>query len=178
MREPEVSLRILDGCGEGLRELQRVLEEAPAYAEWLTGAPPGAAEARSLFNALPPGKSYEDKFVFGIHVDDAMVGCVDLVRGYPNEATAMLGLLLVSEKHQRKGIGRRSYPLVEECVRSWPRCERVRIGVVLANEPVLAFWRGIGFEPTGEVKPYRHGGVVSQIVVLERQVRDVPCVHE
>lgn len=172
MIQDVVTLRLLEGERTEMRELQRVLEEAPTYAHRITGVPPGHADAQSTCTVLPEGKSCEDKFVFGIYRGGAMVGCVDLIRGFPDSATALLGLLLVSENHQRQGIGRRAYALIEEFIRDWRTCDRVRIGVVRTNEAVLPFWTRLGFEPTGDVKPYRYGPVASETVVLEKRLAD------
>ena len=100
-----VTISLLKGEPAEMRELQRVIEEAPTYAHRITGTSPGPAEAQSTYTILPEGKSHEDKFVFGVYRAGGMVGCADLIRGYPDAATAVLGLLLVSENHQRRGIG-------------------------------------------------------------------------
>ena len=165
-----IAVRRLDGRPPELRELQRVLEEAPDYALRVTGAPPGDADAQSVFTALPAGKTFADKFVFAIDRDRELVGCADVIRGYPHPATAMLGLFLLSEKHQRRGIGCHAYCLLEEIVRSWGSCERMRIGVVRSNAQVIPFWTRFGFTPTGETRPYRHGAVASEVVVFEKRL--------
>jgi GNAT superfamily N-acetyltransferase len=170
--EDRVTLRLLHGEAGEMRELQRVLEEAPGYAHRVTGLPPGNADAESTYSALPEGKSYDDKFVFGIYDGPAMVGCADVIRGYPNPATAMLGLLLVSERYQRRGIGRRAYGLLEQLVRGWSGCDRVRIGVVRTNEAIIPFWIEQGFAPTGEVRPYRYASVASEVLVFEKRLPD------
>jgi GNAT superfamily N-acetyltransferase len=172
MLDEIVAIRLLEGEPQEMRELQRVVQEAPTYAHRVTGVPPGPAEAQSIYTVLPEGKSYDDKFVFGIHLGSEMVGCADLIRGYPDSATALLGLLLLSEKHQRKGIGRRAYVLLEEFIGGWGTCNRVRIGVVRANEEVMPFWSHLSFERTGEVKPYRCGSVQSETVVFEKRLPD------
>jgi len=172
MKAEGVTIRLLHGEPFEMRELQRVIEEAPRYAHRTTGVPPGQADAQSTYTALPEGKSYDDKFVFGIYLGNEMVGCADLIRGYPDSTTAILGLLLVSEAHQRHGVGRRAYSLIEQFVRIWETCDRVRIGVVQDNEDVIPFWSGLGFEPTGEVKPYRCGSVFSEILVLQKRLSD------
>lgn len=172
MSQEVVAIRLFEGKLGEMRELQRVLEEAPIYAHRITGVPPGRADAQSTYTVLPEGKSYNDKFVFGIYRSGDVVGCADLIRGYPDPATALLGLLLLSEKHQRQGIGRRAYALIEEFIRNWRTCDRVRIGVVRTNEAAIPFWTRLGFEPTGEVKPYRYGAVVSETIVLERRLTD------
>lgn len=165
-----ITIRLLYGAPSEMRELQRVIEGAPCYAHRITGVPPGQADAQSTYTALPEGKTYEDKFVFGIYLGSEMVGCADLIRSHPNPATALLGLLLVSEARQRQGVGRGAYSLIEEFVRTWKTCDRIRIGVVRTNEGVIPFWSKLGFEPTGEVNPYRYEAVSSETVVLERRL--------
>jgi GNAT superfamily N-acetyltransferase len=163
---PGISLRLLDGDPAVMSELQRVLEDAPAYAELVTGAPPGQADAQSTFSVLPPDKSYDDKFVFGVYRDARMIGCIDLIRGFPQPQTAHLGLLLIAESQQRRGHGTAAYHAVEDTIRRWGTCTEVRIGVVRTNAGVLPFWSRLGFVPTGEVKPYRYANVVSETVIL------------
>lgn len=170
MNAEAITIRLLHGEPFEMRELQRVIEEAPHYAHRITGVPPGQADAQSTYTALPEGKTYDDKFVFGIYLGTEMVGCADLIRSYPNSTTALLGLLLVSEVRQRYGIGGRAYSLIEQFVRAWQTCDRIRIGVVRTNEDVISFWSKLGFEPTGEVKPYRYGAISSETVVLERRL--------
>jgi diamine N-acetyltransferase len=168
MNAEAVTLRLLSGKASEMRELQRVIEGAPRYAHRITGVPPGQADAQSTYTALPEGKTYGDKFVFGICLGSEMVGCADLIRGYPKPATALLGLLLISERWQHRGVGTRAYTLIEELVRTWHTCDRVRIGVVRTNEEVIPFWSRLGFKPSGEVKSYRYGAVASETVILEK----------
>lgn len=170
MTDNTVSIRLLEGKPAEMRELQRVLEEAPTYAHRVTGVPPSRADAQSTYTVLPEGKSYDDKFVFGIYRQNEMVGCADLIRGYPNPATALLGLFLVSEKYQRQGVGRRAYTLLEDFIRNWGSCDAVRVAVVRINEDVMPFWTALGFEPTGEVKPYRYGSVASETVIFQKRL--------
>jgi GNAT superfamily N-acetyltransferase len=151
--------------------LQRVLEAAPSYAERVTGVPPGQADAQSMYSVLPPGKGYEDKFVFGIYLEKMMIGCADLIRGYPDEQTALLGLLLMAEPYQGKGFGKSAYRAIEDYIRHWgPDWKRVRIGVVRTNEEVLPFWTKLGFLRTGEVKPYRYSNISSETLVLSKEL--------
>jgi uncharacterized protein len=169
MAAPRVTLRLLRGDAREMAELQRVLEAGPTYAERITGAPPGRADAQSLYSVLPPHKGYEDKFVLGVYLDDTMIGCVDLIRGYPDEHTAHLGLLLLAEPYQGRGFGAAAYRAIEDYIRHWgPNWERLRIGVVRTNEEVLPFWTKLGFVRTGEVKPYRYSNVTSETLVLSK----------
>jgi GNAT superfamily N-acetyltransferase len=164
-----ISLRLLAGEPAEMQALQRVLEGAPRYAERVTGTPPGPADAQSTYSALPEGKTYEDKFVYGIYQGDAMIGCADVIRNWPRPGTTHIGLLLIAERHQRGGAGRAAYEAIEREARAWG-AKRLRIGVVATNQDVLPFWQRLGFAPTGEVKPWRYGPVVSEVQILEKGI--------
>jgi hypothetical protein len=55
-----LELRQLSGESHEMADLQRVLEQAPRYAQLVTGSPPGRADAQSTFTILPDGKTYAD----------------------------------------------------------------------------------------------------------------------
>jgi hypothetical protein len=106
---PVIGLGLLTGERAEMAALQRVLEGAPRYAERITGAPPGPADAQSTYTVLPEGKGYEDKFVYGVYAGGEMIGCADVIRGWPRPDTAHIGLLLIGARHQRGGYGRAAY---------------------------------------------------------------------
>lgn len=168
MASEQVTIRELEGEPAEMAELQRVIEEAPRFAHLITGAPPGSADAQSTYTILPEGKSYEDKFVFGVYADDEMVGCIDLVRGYPDSRTAWLGLLLISEKHQGRGLGARAHELIENVIRGWETCDRIRVAVVMTNDEVIPFLERLGYRATGERTPYRYGSIESERLTYEK----------
>jgi RimJ/RimL family protein N-acetyltransferase len=170
MTEPVVTLRILEGEPVDMAALQAVIEGAPVYAQLVTGASPGAADAQSVYTMLPPGKGYDDKFVLGIEADGAMVGCIDCIRGYPDASTAYVGLLLIAEKHRRRGLGRAACRALEACVSRWDGITRVRLGVLRTNEDARRFWLAQGFRATGETKPYRYGPIVTATLLFEKRL--------
>lgn len=96
-----------------------------------------------------------------------MVGCIDL-SGYPDAKTAWLGLLLISERHQRRGFGSRAHELVENVIQSWETCNRIRVAVVMTNEDVIPFFERLGYRPTGESTRYRYGSIESERLVYEK----------
>ena len=161
------TLRLLSGAPPEMAALQRVLESAPGYFRTVCGAPPGGAEAQSTFTALPEGRTYDDKFVWGLYSGEAMIGCADVIRGYPSRERAVIGLLLLAESWQRRGLGRAFAALLERAIASWPEIERLRIGVVASNDGALAFWRKLGYRETGETTT-PHSGFVREVIVLEK----------
>ncbi|HVP86589.1 MAG TPA: GNAT family N-acetyltransferase [Casimicrobiaceae bacterium] len=166
IRAEALTLRLLTGRPAEMAGLQCVFEAAPDYFALVNGAPPGRAEAQSTFTALPPNKTYEDKFVWGLYAGEAMIGCADVIRGYPVREKAVIGLLLLAQPWQRRGLGRAFAQLVEQAIGVWPEIERLRIGVVAVNEGALAFWRKLGYRETGEIKA--NPEFVREVVVLEK----------
>ena len=173
MNRRRVSVRRMARTPETLAIVQAVMEDAPQYSRLTTGSDAEPSAAANLFEALPPGKTSEHKYVLAVLLDGEPVGLADVIRGFPSPETAMLGLLLLSERHQGSGLGRSAYRLVEALVRTWPEVKQVRIGVVATNAKVLGYWQQMGFEATGETKPYVAGTVSSTVIVLER---DLPSV--
>jgi GNAT superfamily N-acetyltransferase len=157
---------LLTGQPAEMAALQCVLEAAPDYFLRVTGAPPGGAEAQSTFTALPEGKSYEDKFVWGLYAGEAMIGCADVIRGYPVRQKAVIGLLLLAQSWQRRGLGRGFAALIEQAIGAWPEIGQLRIGVVASNEGAVTFWRKLGYRDTGEIKS--NPEFVREVVVLEK----------
>ena len=81
----------------------------------------------------------------------------------------MLGLLIIREDYQGRGIGKQAYEEIEKFIRtSWPEITVVRIGVIATNEPAFPFWRGRGFKENGQRKPYRENEIISENVILEK----------
>ena len=162
-----MTLQLLTGQRAEIAALQRVLEAAPAYFLTVTGLPPGDAEAQSTFTVLPPGKSYSDKFLWGLYAGESMIGCADVIRGYPVREKAVLGLLLLAEPWQHRGLGSAFAALIEQVIGAWPEIERLRLGVAVSNTAALAFWRNLGYRETGEVKPPQPG-IVAEVQVFEK----------
>ena len=162
-----LELRPISADPVEIRALQRVLEATPRYFEITTGRPPGPAEAHTTFVALPRGKSPEEKYLYGLYRDGRMIGCVDVIRGYPVREKAVIGLALIEESMQRRGIGREMVRLTEREIAGWQEITTLRIGVLPGNADAMAFWRRMGFAETGEIKS-AGPSFVSDVVILER----------
>jgi GNAT superfamily N-acetyltransferase len=105
-----------------------------------------------------------------VYLDSELVGCADLLRGYPDQKTATLGLLLLSEQHQHRGLGVQAYSESEKVARSWPEVPVIRGTVIATNAIVLPFWRKMGFGDKGIRTPYRSGEVFSENIELEKSL--------
>ena len=131
-------------CSEDVAALFALFEQAPGYSLIVEGRLPRPEDARAALSQTPPGKAQKDKFFGGYWKDGALVGCMDLIRGYPEPDVAFLGLLLFSETHQGQGLGVSALEHIASLSRSW-RCAALRLAVIDKNERALAFWRREGF---------------------------------
>ncbi len=169
---PEVSLTRLVRCARDGEMLQAILEEAPGYSVAVTGLPPAADAGRALLEELPVGTDERNKYVFAVREGDELVGCADVLRGYPEPTTAFLGLLLIAESRQGEGLGRRVSSALESVMREWG-CTKVRLAVVESNECALGFWSAVGFVDTGERVDYQNGRVDSLLILMEKRLDQV-----
>ena len=153
--------------------LQAVMVDTPGYFNAIGAHQPddrGQAEAQAVLEDLPPGKSPDDKVVLGLWLDGALVGCADMVIGYPRPEVAFVGLLLVAEALQGCGLGTVAFG--ELARRAQERgCERMRLGVALGHTQAEHFWTRRGFSATGEVGRDLTGHSPRDILLFERPLR-------
>lgn len=117
--------------------------------------------------AFPPQISYEQKHYIGFFKEDRLIAVMDLLFGYPNEKTAFIGLFMMAESEQGKGVGT---GIIEECAAFLKRqgYDRIRLGFIKGNPQSEAFWRKNRFKPTGE----ESGRVKYTVVLMERNIQN------
>jgi ribosomal protein S18 acetylase RimI-like enzyme len=162
-RDPTERVFELTGCF-GVRldpsrapELQAFYEECRDYVELITGAPPAPNEAADLLAALPRGKTHDDKFVVGLFdAPGHLVGVLDVIRDYPEEAEWYLGLLLFGPTSRGRRLGERVYRRLED----WVTAEggrAIHLIVEEQNPRAIKFWQRMGFEVRGMGKRILRG---------------------
>lgn len=94
--------------------------------------------------ALPPNKSYDDKYYVGFFEGDSLVANMDLILGYPTEETAFIGLFMTNVRYQNKGVG--SDIIKDVCnYLKQSGYRKTRIGVDKGNPQSNSFWGKNGF---------------------------------
>lgn len=171
---PALHLRPLDA--HDLTSLQELLEADPGYARRVTGADPRPDEAAQLLSGRPPDVSPERKVVLGAFDDaEAMAAVIDVLRGWPDAATAHVGLLQVHGSRQRQGVGHRVHDLLLDWLRGWPEITRLRAAIVATNAPYAEpFWAAQGYQPTGKPKPYAAGDTTTEVTIWCRPYSSRP----
>ena len=163
-----VTLQRLAGTPADAAIVQRIYDAAPAYARSTTGAPGRPGAAQRTFAMLPDGCPPDAKHMHLILHDGEPAGFVDVIRGYPDDGSAYVGLFLLAETHHGRGVGRTAYEQLETLIGQWPGVRRIELSVLALNEPALGFWAAMGFSPTGKRTAYAEGRVKSENVFFSK----------
>lgn len=134
---------------EDVPALRGLVERCHAFMTLVYDAvEPDAAE--QILEGLPPDKTLEDKFVFGLYADGTkeLLGVLDAVRGFPEPDEWIIGMLLIDPDHRRAGLGARFVTAFEQWVRG-QGASGIRLVVQEQNPDALRFWQKQGYEVTG-----------------------------
>ncbi len=150
--------------------LQRLFEKCQDYMLLVDGHPAVPNAAVGEFQDRPPGKSIEDKFLFGI-VDshNELVGELDVLRAYPEEDTWWIGLLLLNPAVRSQGIGEKVLEGFVDYVRANDG-KAIMLGVVAENKSAYRFWIRMGFEWVFDREPQHFGRKTHIVQVMRRTV--------
>lgn len=94
--------------------------------------------------ALPPNKSYDDKYYVGFFEGDSLVANMDLILGYPTDETAFIGLFMTNVRYQNKGVGS---DIIKDVCNYLKQLgyRKARIGGDKGNPQSNSFWKKNGF---------------------------------
>ncbi|HEY1393343.1 MAG TPA: GNAT family N-acetyltransferase [Methylibium sp.] len=109
----KIELRRIEAGPETEAAVQRVCEAAADYMLRISG--------------LPPGKSYEDKFTYGVFEGNKMVGCAELIRGWREPDSAHIGLLPLVPEARGRGTGGQAVAALEREARAWRAAARASL---------------------------------------------------
>lgn len=161
-----VTVRPIAASADNEAAVQALHERSADYVLRVWGLPPDPNSGREFFERLPPGRAPEHKHTLGVFDGERLAGCIDLVRGWPDEATAVIGLLLLEPAARGQGVGRVAYGAIEAQVRAWPEIRWLRAVVLQTNDVARPFWERLGFRANGQTRPHEAGTVKTTAVVL------------
>ena len=157
-------LRELDEADLG--DLQALFERCADFYELQDEPQPTTTAARDEWDSVPDGTPPDHKHILGLYTP-GLAGIVELVRDWPRAGTWNIGLLLLEPAARRRRAGTQLVAAVD----AWAAgagAATLRISVVPANEPAMAFWRGLSFRPVPAV------GAHPTAIALERPVARHP----
>ncbi len=120
---------------------------------------------RQDMQAVPEGKSPEDKYYLGFFKAGRLIAVMDLISGYPDQETAFIGFFMMNMDMQGQGAG--SHIIEEVCACLNKYFSYIRLGYVKSNEQSRHFWQKNGFMPTGIVTKT----AAYDIVVMQKNLR-------
>ena len=97
--------------------------------------------------ALPPGKSDGDKFYVGYFSESELIAIMDLIFSYPAQKIAWIGLFMMNQRHQNRGIGSK---IIGECAMHLKHLgfESIQLALAKGNPQSEAFWqKNVLFQP-------------------------------
>ncbi|MBB5193533.1 GNAT superfamily N-acetyltransferase [Silvimonas terrae] len=124
--------------------VQQVFDAAPDFSMQTEGRLPAPGDGQQALDALPPDFDYANKFVFALEMDGKTLGVADLLRGYPAEHCAFLGLLLFAQPYQGQGLGKLALAQLLDLARAWG-CQEMQLGVIASYERAMRFWQARQF---------------------------------
>ena len=125
-------------------ELFALLRQAPAYYSKVYQRPPAISDAEEVLHKLPASVSFNSKMSVGVYSGNSLLAVVDWISGYPLPHVCFIGLLLISERYQRSGLGSRIVRDLE-LNRDISNKTVLRLAVVNSNFNVKSFWLRQGF---------------------------------
>lgn len=109
--------------------------------------------------ALPPGKSYEDKFYVGFFENEALVAIMDLILDYPAKGTAFIGLFMTNIQYQHRGISSKIISEIAVYLKA-SGYKKMRLGVDKGNPQSYSFWLKNNFSTIS----------VDKYILMEREM--------
>lgn len=115
--------------------------------------------------ALPAGKTKEDKYFLGYYKNGNLIAILDLIIGYPNISTAYIGFFMTDICVQGKGVGTEIIDNLCDYLKM-AGFQRVELAWVKGNAQSEKFWIKNHFLPIGE----RSSNAAAQVIAAARNL--------
>lgn len=163
IEDREYNIKLLSEYDE--MELQNLCERCSDFWELHEGHPPEKDAGHSILLDLPPDKSPNAKFTFGVYQgNDVLIAVIDIIKDYKAPGEWMLGLLMIDPSERESGLGTKLHDLIKVWI-SENNGSLLRIGVVEENYRGYKFWRRMGYSETGRVKK-TYGNKEHTVIIM------------
>jgi RimJ/RimL family protein N-acetyltransferase len=148
--------------------LQSLYEACSDYIILEQGEPPTPNAAELEFSALPPNRTTDNKFMFGlVDTGGTIVGLLECNRGYPDEECWWVGLFMLNPRQRGKGIAQTFFEAFTRWVAS-QSAKRLELAVITTNERAYRFWKAQGFDIIRTTDPKPYGRNYHRLHVMRR----------
>lgn len=156
--------------------LQEVYANTTAYWHMYNLPGPPAEQAQ---RDLAEAASTEGRTLMGIvgrldpqnpDAGGQLIGMLDFRMGWPEPELAYLGMIMIAEPYQRRGLGRRAWRMWMQWLRRATKIQTVRVGVEQFNPGALQFFQHVGFALTGESNRIRSGDRFVRLLYMEYKI--------
>lgn len=154
--------------------LQRLYEACADFVLLVDGTRVSPTAAEETFRDGPPGRSLDDKFLYGLFDGQGeMAAVLEGTRGYPDEGTWWIGLLMLAPGVRGQGLGCR---LVSGFAgyAAGQGAAALMLGVVEENQAALAFWQRMGFTIQSKTEPRPFGEKLQCVYRMRRSLISAP----
>ena len=125
-----------------------------------------------MFSDLPPSKTLDDKFIYGVYRNKKIVALLDILRDYPEKDIWWIGLMLIHPLYRGSGLGRTIYSAVEGSIHQMG-VKEIRLGVLEENASGYGFWQRMGFIQI-DSKPGRvFGKKIHTVQIMSKTIKNV-----
>jgi RimJ/RimL family protein N-acetyltransferase len=134
------------------------------------GQPPSEADAREVFESVPPQGSEAIKLPIGIFDQfGKLVGLIDVLRGYRTSADWYIGLMLLAPGFQGQGFGTEIHNEFVNYARR-EGVQRLLLAVLEANESARRFWLRLGYRKVKDFPSRQFGKCLHGLTEFEMVV--------
>lgn len=165
----DLSFRALDITDRA--HVAEVFQDDGGFSERVNGRPFIDADLEGFFDSVPPEVAAEKKLVLGAFQPasdmkrEELVAVAHVVKDWPQQGIAYIGLLQVKASKQGRGIAREIH---EALRRRIPDATVWRLAVVDSNSGAMGFWEKLGYQRTGEEKPWvSPTGIRRKAIIFE-----------
>jgi GNAT superfamily N-acetyltransferase len=153
-----------------IEAIQGLLDQCLDYMLLVDGHAANLASTKEDFQFVPPSASPADKYVYGIlDKKKALVGLLDTLRGYPQEGTWWIRLLLLEPQVRSQGLGEKVVQALAQYAQA-SGAHDLMLGVVEDNGRAYKFWSKVGFALIRQTEPRQFGEKMQRVNVMSRKL--------
>ncbi|MBK9321504.1 MAG: GNAT family N-acetyltransferase [Bdellovibrionaceae bacterium] len=150
--------------------VQEIYFNSPTYFRRVDGTEPLEGMALKDIQDVPAKRGdHYTKIAALIYDGSKAIGYADLHVNHRSKGMAYLGLLILREDVQGKGLGRSSYNLVERFLSDCLDIEKIYLGVSNHNQ-VQEYWEKMGFTPNGDTYVWKGEKIESLVTEMEKKL--------